>query len=949
MAFSSDDAKAQSQDREKQWVEVQIKGLSAWVNSYLAQSKAKGVTKIEDLAQDMKNGVKLNQFVEIVAGTKLRYDVTPRMKIQAIQNLSTALQYIQADLQVKLIGIGAEDIHGGNLKLILGLLWSMFRALRIAQLANELGEAGKTGSEAQQLIAWVQKQVAPAPYTLKVADWSDFRDGKAFAALLNIYDDSFLDYNSVGGDGLDNLTRAFKGFEEHLAIPQLISPKEVFDGTADERSLTLYTSLIYHAHATAAERLRLKREAAQKEVDLEAQRRAAEEARLRSMQMGGELESLRAENQRLLDELEAARRARQAEEAARKELQRQLEDEKNNVETLTALTDAVIEEKKATTFKLGLLNALNGDDFENVAAMVGIDSATLHSGDFDVNVDQYDQRAGEDIRGAKVDEWERKAIHKDQDAIRSEQDARRKKLIAEVNDLKSKVKREVKRRKAMADQVASLESQLFQFEEKSLRQGKAYSALDILKRNLLEHIEDLGQWRDLYDVDLDPSKLSVYDENKINADLKNKRFEDQVSYLSDKLSEENRNLTRILRVKDSKRDIEDSVSMAATLYMKTEKKGAWTAHFFKLFSEDLAYYADASSDNRLGSVSLKEPDTTVTLLKPEAANDGEKLFPIKLKLSSGQQFYVATLTKKDRKDWAAILNGRIVHFSYLSATEEEAVRPDTRVINLCNAPADCPSVYLDNGSISATALKAVAEILPFLENVNVVSFSNCELNDEDVNAVGQGLAKGSIRVLNLNGNNLTSEGAKLLATVLSTNKTIEEVDVSNNQITDEGATALSALFSGKHPIKRLNVEANKIGDQGCAELCKGLAGVSGTTVLRFGKNDIGDAGVAAIADLLRSNSTITEVQLHNNSITDAGAATICDALRDNSSVLKLDLSHNSLGPAGVHSIHNLLKANKVLRNVDVSGNEDIVEGASLAAALQNGALSVSSLAFTRSK
>jgi hypothetical protein len=102
---------------------------------------------------------------------------------------------------------------------------------------------------------------------------------------LNIYDDSFLDYKTVGSDGLENLTRAFKGFEEHLAIPQLIDPKEVANGTADERSLTLYTSLIYHAHATAAERLRLKREAAQKEVDLEAQKRAAEEARLRSQQV----------------------------------------------------------------------------------------------------------------------------------------------------------------------------------------------------------------------------------------------------------------------------------------------------------------------------------------------------------------------------------------------------------------------------------------------------------------------------------------------------------------------------------------------------------------------------------------------------------------------------------------------------------------------------------------
>lgn len=79
----------------------------------------------------------------------------------------------------------------------------------------------------------------------------------------------------------------------------------------------------------------------------------------------------------------------------------------------------------------------------------------------------------------------------------------------------------------------------------------------------------------------------------------------------------------------------------------------------------------------------------MTLLKPEAATDGEKLFPIKLKLTSGQQFYVATLTKKDRKDWAAILNGRIVHFAYMSVTEEEAVRPDTRVLNLCNGERVC--------------------------------------------------------------------------------------------------------------------------------------------------------------------------------------------------------------------------------------------------------------------
>ena len=105
--------------------------------------------------------------------------------------------------------------------------------------------------------------------------------------------------------------------------------------------------------------------------------------------------------------------------------------------------------------------------------------------------------------------------------------------------------------------------------------------------------------------------------------------------------------------------------------------------------------------------------------------------------------------------------------------------------------------------------------------------------------------------------------------------------------------------------------------------------------------------VEAIADLLRANSTITEVHLNNNSISDEGVATLCEALADNGSVIKLNLSHNLIGPKGVKHVHELMQTNKSLRSVDVSGNDAIVEGAALAACLQNGALSLSSLCFSR--
>ena len=83
----------------------EIKGLSAWMNSYLQSAN---IPKIENLEKDLQNGVKLNQFLTVVSEKKLTFDLTPNMKIHRIQNLSTAIEFIQNTLGVRLVGISAE-------------------------------------------------------------------------------------------------------------------------------------------------------------------------------------------------------------------------------------------------------------------------------------------------------------------------------------------------------------------------------------------------------------------------------------------------------------------------------------------------------------------------------------------------------------------------------------------------------------------------------------------------------------------------------------------------------------------------------------------------------------------------------------------------------------------------------------------------------------------------
>lgn len=122
--------------------------------------------KLSDLENDLQDGTLLNHFVEIVTAKKIgKWDLAPTRKVQKLENLSIGLNYIQNDMKIRLVGIGSEgkplprppftldgspppsrlqhqDIFNGHLKLILGLVWSLFRGIRLTELTGGSGEGG---------------------------------------------------------------------------------------------------------------------------------------------------------------------------------------------------------------------------------------------------------------------------------------------------------------------------------------------------------------------------------------------------------------------------------------------------------------------------------------------------------------------------------------------------------------------------------------------------------------------------------------------------------------------------------------------------------------------------------------------------------------------------------------------------------------------------------------
>ena len=134
---------------DKTWEVIQKKTFTNWINNKLKIAK---VSPITDIDVELCSGEKLIQLLEVIGDESLgKYNKAPKLRLQRFENMNTALSFIKRR-GVGLTNIGAEDIVDGNVKLILGLIWSIILRFTIADISEE----GLTAKEG--LLLWVQKR-----------------------------------------------------------------------------------------------------------------------------------------------------------------------------------------------------------------------------------------------------------------------------------------------------------------------------------------------------------------------------------------------------------------------------------------------------------------------------------------------------------------------------------------------------------------------------------------------------------------------------------------------------------------------------------------------------------------------------------------------------------------------------------------------------------------------
>lgn len=213
---------------ENVWIEIQQNTFTNWVNEQLRHV---GLS-VDDLQKDLCDGVKLIALVEVLQKRKIgRKIAKPINQHQFLENVQTALNAVAAD-GIKLVNIGNTDIVEGNLKLILGLIWSLILRYQI----------GRTKFPPKKfMLAWLQAVLPECRVSNFTTDWNS---GKNLSALLDYCKPGLFPHwrNLNTRERVDNCRHAMTIARDEFSIPMILQPEYLASPNLDELSGMTYLS-----------------------------------------------------------------------------------------------------------------------------------------------------------------------------------------------------------------------------------------------------------------------------------------------------------------------------------------------------------------------------------------------------------------------------------------------------------------------------------------------------------------------------------------------------------------------------------------------------------------------------------------------------------------------------------------------------------------------------------
>jgi hypothetical protein len=145
------------------------------------------------------------------------------------------------------------------------------------------------------------------------------------------------------------------------------------------------------------------------------------------------------------------------------------------------------------------------------------------------------------------------------------------------------------------------------------------------------------------------------------------------------------------------------------------------------------------------------------------------------------------------------------------------------------------------------------------------------------------------------------------------NPYVTSLDLKGNNLTTTGIQALAGVFRPPSRLETANLEWNSIGvggGKGLEVLASVLSDNDSLLNLDLRNNKIGPEGASALSAILKSNTTLQVLDLRWNEIGPAGGRSLLAALQSNKSLKSLELAGNKVPDDVLQRIEGILSENR---------------------------------------
>ncbi|XP_078060886.1 NACHT, LRR and PYD domains-containing protein 3-like isoform X1 [Mustelus asterias] len=251
-------------------------------------------------------------------------------------------------------------------------------------------------------------------------------------------------------------------------------------------------------------------------------------------------------------------------------------------------------------------------------------------------------------------------------------------------------------------------------------------------------------------------------------------------------------------------------------------------------------------------------------------------------------------------------------------------------VKLLSAPLRNPEckiqkLHLHENDLTDSCAKDLASALSTNRSLIDLNLGYNKLGDSGVKLLSVALRNPDCKIqkLHLNVNSLTDSCAEDLASALSTNRSLIDLNLSLNKLGDSGVKLLSAaLRNPECKIQKLNLYGNDLSDSCAEDLASALSTNRSLIDLNLGDNKLGDSGVKLLSVALRNpDCKIQQLHLRHNALTDSCAEDLASALCTKQSLRILHLELNSFTDESVPALRRLILTCRSLEGIWLSNNQ----------------------------